>query len=159
MLGWAVVGFLVVVALHWLAGYVDRDVDRRAADDAHSKLDAAVSAISADVAADPNLRGAALAAAVAGRVGEVYRGVVTAASDTGTGARVDAYVDGGASHPGGPFGTELTRRLCVRITVEPAADPQVGVEGIRCTGTAADLPPDTRETQLTRSPAGPPRSR
>lgn len=150
MLGWAAVGVLVVVALGWLAGYVDRDVSRRAADDAHSKLAAAVSAISADVEADPDAGGEALAAAVAGRVGEVYRGAVTSTSTTDTGARVDVYVDGEASHPGGPFGTEVARRLCVRLVVEPAADPQVDVVPLTCTGTAAVMPPDTQATQLVR---------
>lgn len=150
VLGWALAGVLVVVALSWLAGYVDRGVSRRAADDAHSKLAAAVSAIRADVEGDPGAHSDTLAAAVAGRVGDVYRGAVTSTSTTDTGARVDVYVDGEASHVGGPFGTELARRLCVRIVVEPAADPQVDVVPLECTGAAAVMPPDTQETQLVK---------
>jgi len=151
---WAVVtvvGVLAAVALDRLAGSVDDDVGRRAADDARAKLAVAVAASRTDVEAAPSLRGEDLVAAVSGRVADVYRGVVTEVTATQDWARVDAYVDGDASHLGGVLGTELTRRLCVRITVEPGADRQVDVSDIACSGAAARLPPDTRETHLTDS--------
>jgi len=145
-LTWAVVlvlGALVAVGLRGLAGAVDDSVARRASADAQGKLDSATAAVRQDVLADPDRRGEELAAAVSRHVEELYQGVVTGARATGTGAVVDAYVDGSASHPGGVFGTELTRRLCVRIVVEPAAEPAVDVRSIRCSGVAADLPPGT----------------
>ena len=92
-----VVGVLAAVALDRLAGSVDDDVGRRAADDARAKLAVAVAAIRTDVETGPNLRGEDLVAAVSGRVADVYRGVVTEVAATDHGARVDAYVDGDAT--------------------------------------------------------------